>query len=180
MLIIGLMIDYVRDVFGSDELAKINNLLQNQSLESLLSSNGGSLEEFNDLIAGRADYVGYGTREAVVSVATTLIAEIANKYRLPYYRGGEHGITRAGVNGNWGAKCSRKTSTYGTSYDYCGMDCSGFVPWVIENAGFTISHTIATTSFGNLQGVKKVNLTNNALLKPGDLMYSSALVSFSS
>ena len=79
-----------------------------------------------------------------------------------------------GAEGNWG---STQCHTYanGQSYNYCGLDCSGFVTWAIYNGGFSIT-PLVTGGFQSLPGAEKVSLTNSAVLQPGDLLESSGHV----
>lgn len=158
--------DYILSTEGTEIL--------HQPLDSFLESKGTSLEEFNELIAKNVDNAGYGTRAGVVAAAVTLIGELGNNYgvKVPYYWGGGHydGVVD-GALGYWG---STQCHTYAnnTSYNYCGLDCSGFVPWAIKNGGFNMSQDLAG-NFKNLPGVKKVSLSNSPVLEPGDLLESS-------
>lgn len=162
-------IDYGDYVLSSD-----GHEILHQPLDSFLSSQGTSLEEFNDLIYENVEKAGYGTRAGVVAAAVTLIAELGNNYnvKVPYYWGGGHydGVVD-GALGYWG---STQCHTYanGQSYNYCGLDCSGFVPWAIKNGGFNIAQMLAG-DFQNLSGAQRVSLRNDAVLEPGDLLESS-------
>lgn len=162
-------IDYGDYVLSSD-----GHEILHQPLDSFLSSQGTSLEEFNALISDNVQQAGYGTRAGVVAAAVTLIAELGNNYnvKVPYYWGGGHydGVVD-GALGYWG---STQCHTYanGQSYNYCGLDCSGFVPWAIKNGGFNISQMLAG-DFQGLPGAQRVSLRNDAVLEPGDLLESS-------
>lgn len=164
-------IDYGDYVLSSD-----GDEILHQPLDEFLSSQGTSLEEFNALIASNVQENGYGTRAGVVTAAVTLIAELGNNYnvKIPYFWGGGHGIMATGAEGNWG---SSQCHTYanGQSYNYCGLDCSGFVPWAIYNGGFSIT-PLVTGGFQSLPGAERVSLTNSAVLQPGDLLESSGHV----
>lgn len=164
-------IDYGDYVLSSD-----GHEILHQSLDEFLSSKGTSLESFNNLIASNIQENGYATRAGVVTAAVTLIAELGNNYnvKVPYFWGGGHGNMAIGAEGNWG---STQCHTYanGQSYNYCGLDCSGFVAWAIYNGGFSITPLVAG-SFQRLSGAEHVSLTNSAVLQPGDLLESNTHV----
>lgn len=162
-------IDYGDYVLSSD-----GHEILHTPLDSFLTSKGTSLEEFSGLIASNVEKAGYGTRAGVVAAAVTLIAELGNNYgvKIPYYWGGGHydGVVD-GALGYWG---STECHTYanGQSYNYCGFDCSGFVPWAIKNGGFNIAQMLAG-NFKNLPGVQRVTLSSSSpVLQPGDLLES--------
>ena len=162
--------------YGDYVLSSDGHEILHQPLDEFLSSKGTSLEAFNNLIASNVEENGYGTRAGVVTAAVTLIAELGNNYnvKVPYFWGGGHGIMATGAEGNWG---STQCHTYanGQSYNYCGLDCSGFVTWAIYNGGFSIT-PLVTGGFQSLPGAEKVSLTNSAVLQPGDLLESSGHV----
>ena len=162
--------------YGDYVLSSDGHEILHQPLDEFLSSKGTSLEAFNNLIASNVQENGYGTRAGVVTAAVTLIAELGNNYnvKVPYFWGGGHGIMATGAEGNWG---STQCHTYanGQSYNYCGLDCSGFVTWAIYNGGFSIT-PLVTGGFQSLPGAEKVSLTNSAVLQPGDLLESSGHV----
>ena len=163
--------------YGDYVLSSEGDEILHQPLDQFLASKGTSLEEFNALIASNVEKNGYGTREGVVTAAVTLIAELGNNYnvKVPYFWGGGHadGVVD-GALGYWG---STQCHTYanGQSYNYCGLDCSGFVPWAIKNGGFNIT-PLVTGGFQSLPGAERVSLTNSAVLQPGDLLESSGHV----
>lgn len=162
-------IDYGDYVLSSD-----GHTILHEPLDSFLSKNGTSLEAFNGLIEKNVKKAGYGTRAGVVAAAVTLIAELGNNYnvKVPYYWGGGHadGVVD-GALGYWG---STQCHTYANnqSYNYCGLDCSGFVPWAIKNGGFNIAQMLAG-NFQNMSGVQRVSLSSSPVLEPGDLLESS-------
>lgn len=162
--------------YGDYVLSSDGHEILHQPLDEFLSSKGTSLEAFNNLIASNVEENGYGTRAGVVTAVVTLIAELGNNYnvKVPYFWGGGHGIMATGAEGNWG---STQCHTYanGQSYNYCGLDCSGFVTWAIYNGGFSIT-PLVTGGFQSLPGAEKVSLTNSAVLQPGDLLESSGHV----
>lgn len=163
--------------YGDYVLSSDGHEILHQPLDEFLSSKGTSLEAFNNLIASNVQENGYGTRAGVVTAAVTLIAELGNNYnvKIPYFWGGGHadGVVD-GALGYWG---STQCHTYanGQSYNYCGLDCSGFVPWAIKNGGFSIT-PLVTGGFQSLPGAERVSLTNSAVLQPGDLLESSGHV----
>lgn len=163
--------------YGDYVLSSDGHEILHQPLDEFLSSKGTSLEAFNNLIASNVQENGYGTRAGVVTAAVTLIAELGNNYnvKIPYFWGGGHadGVVD-GALGYWG---STQCHTYanGQSYNYCGLDCSGFVPWAIKNGGFNIT-PLVTGGFQSLPGAERVSLTNSAVLQPGDLLESSGHV----
>lgn len=163
-------IDYGDYVLSSD-----GHTILHQDLSSFLQSNGTSLEEFNSLIAENVEKAGSGTRAGVVAAAVTLIAELGNNYnvKVPYFWGGGH---ESAINdyakSNWGSS-SCYTYANNQSYNYCGLDCSGFVPWAIRNGGFNMSWARLAGTFQNISGASRVSLSNSAVLQPGDLLESS-------
>ena len=163
--------------YGDYVLSSEGDEILHQPLDQFLASKGTSLEAFNNLIASNVQENGYGTRAGVVTAAVTLIAELGNNYnvKVPYFWGGGHadGVVD-GALGYWG---STQCHTYanGQSYNYCGLDCSGFVPWAIKNGGFSIT-PLVTGGFQSLPGAERVSLTNSAVLQPGDLLESSGHV----
>ena len=162
--------------YGDYELSSDGHKILHEPLDSFLESQGSSLEEFNNLIASNVDDAGYGTRAGVVAASVTLIAELGNNYsvKIPYFWGGGHGQMKVGASGNWGSS-SCQAYANGQSYDYCGLDCSGFAAWAIYNGGFNIAARTAGT-FQNLPGARRVSLKGRAVLQPGDLLESSGHV----
>lgn len=164
--------------YGDYTLTSDDDTVLNQSLESFLSSNGSSLEEFNKLIEKNVENSGYGTRAGVVAAAVTLIGELGDNYgvKVPYYWGGGHadGVV-VGSLGYWGSTECR-TSANGRVYDRCGLDCSGFVPWAIKNGGFNMSQNLAS-NFQYINGARRVSLnSSSAVVQPGDLLESESHV----
>ena len=162
--------------YGDYTLSSSGDQILHTSIDSFLASNGSSLEEFNNLITSNVNDAGYGTRAGVGAAAVTLIAELGDNYnvKIPYFWGGGHGRVADGVVANWG---SNECHTYanGTSYNYCGLDCSGFVSWAIYNGGYNM-YPMSSGSFSNLAGAKRVSLKNSAVLQPGDLLDSNGHV----
>ena len=161
--------------YGDYVLSSDGNTILHQRLDTFLANNGSSLESFSGLIAKNVDKAGYGTRAGVVTAAVTLIGELGNKYgvKLPYYWSGGHydGVV-VGALGYWG---STECHIYANDqhYNYCGFDCSGFVPWAIKNGGYNMAQMLAS-DFQNIPGAEKVTLRSEiAVLQPGDLLESS-------
>lgn len=163
--------------YGDYQLTSDGNTILHEPLEDFLKKNGTSLEEFNELIASNVEDAGYGTRAGVVAAAVTLIAELGNNYgvKVPYYWGGGHydGVV-VGALGYWGSTQCHTTAN-GQSYDYCGLDCSGFVPWAIKNGGFNKGVGLAS-DFQYMPGANKVKLSNSPVMQPGDLLESDGHV----
>ena len=193
MLVVSLPIMYFSGFFGMDdvsanssgtvsdiaygdyELSSDGDEILHESLSSFLESKGSSIEEFNNLISSNVDAASYGTRAGVVAAAVTLIAELGNNYdvKIPYFWGGGHGQMITGAEGNWGSNQCR-ASANGRIYDYCGLDCSGFVAWAIRNGGFNIAARV-TGQFQDLPGAERVSLSSSsAVLAPGDLLESNS------
>lgn len=161
--------------YGDYELSSDGDEILHEPLDLFLESKGTSLEEFNNLIASNVEDAGYGTRAGVVAAAVTLIAELGNNYdvKIPYFWGGGHGQMITGAEGNWGSNQCR-ASANGRIYDYCGLDCSGFVAWAIWNGGFNIAARV-TGQFQDLPGAERVSLSSSsAVLEPGDLLESNS------
>lgn len=161
--------------YGNYVLSSEGHEILHEPLDGFLEKNGTSLESFASLIESNVKKNGYGTRNGVVAAAVTLIGELGNKYsvKVPYYWSGGHydGVV-VGPLGYWGSN-SCHTTANGQSYDYCGLDCSGFVPWAIKNGGFDIGK-MAASQFYTLSGAKKVTLSSSsAVVQPGDLLESS-------
>ena len=161
--------------YGDYVLSSEGHEILHQPLDQFLSSKGSSLDEFNKLISKNVDKAGYGTRAGVVTAAVTLIAELGNKYnvKVPYFWGGGHadGVVD-GALAKWGSS-SCYAYANDQSYNYCGLDCSGFVPWAIKNGGIDIAQMLAG-DFQNLPGAKRVSLNSGSpVLQPGDLLESS-------
>ena len=164
-------IDYGDYTLSSDGIPILH-----EPLDSFLEDNGSSLEEFNELIKDNVEEAGFGTRAGVVAAAVTLIGELGDNYnvKVPYYWGGGHydGVV-VGALGYWGSDADCTTFANGQTYDYCGLDCSGFVPWAIKNGGFNTYQRLAG-DFKNINGAEKVSLKKgSAVLQPGDLLESN-------
>lgn len=159
--------------YGDYELTSEGDPILHEPLDQFLESQGTSLEEYNELIADNVDDAGYGTRAGVVAASVTMVAELGNNYnvKVPYYWGGGHSsndLTGEAL-GKWG---STQCHTYANDqhYNYCGLDCSGFVAWALNAGGFQCGPTGAG-SFYKKSGAQKINLNpNSPVLQPGDIL----------
>ena len=151
-----------------------------ERLDTFLEKNGSSLAELNSKITENVNSAGVKTRGAVVAAATTLINEVA-KYgkKIPYTCGGGWGNRITGAQGDWGASHAKQCKTNCSKtkcYVQNGLDCSGFVRWALNTAGYSLPATGAA-SYQNVSGMRKVTLNSgSAVLRPGDLMASSGHV----
>ena len=159
--------------YGDYELTSEGDPILHEPLDQFLESQGTSLEEYNELIADNVDDAGYGTRAGVVAGSVTMVAELGNNYnvKVPYYWGGGHSsndLTGEAL-AKWG---STQCHTYANDqhYNYCGLDCSGFVAWALNAGGFHCGPTGAG-SFYKKSGAQKINLNpNSPVLQPGDIL----------
>lgn len=159
--------------YGDYELTSEGDPILHEPLDQFLESQGTSLEEYNELIADNVDDAGYGTRAGVVAGSVTMVAELGNNYnvKVPYYWGGGHSsndLTGEAL-AKWG---STQCHTYANDqhYNYCGLDCSGFVAWALNAGGFQCGPTGAG-SFYKKNGAQKINLNpNSPVLQPGDIL----------
>lgn len=162
--------------YNNYQLNTENSGILHEPLDSFLSSKGTSIDAFNQLIDANVKKAGYGTRAAVVAAAVTLIGELNDKYqvKIPYFWGGGHEGISTYAKSSWGSTACH-TYANNQNYNYCGLDCSGFVGWAIYNGGFKQVTTVAA-SYSSLSGAKNVNLTSSNVLNPGDLLASSSHV----
>jgi len=161
-------IDFSNYVLSSD-----GDQILHESLSGFLSSKGSSLESFNSIIEKNVKKAGYATRAGVVAAGVTLVAELGNVYgvKVPYFWGGGHsGSIDLYANATWGSSACHTTAN-GQNYNYCGLDCTGFVAWALYNGGFIPS---TRTNFTKMDGAKRVSLKDDyAVVQPGDLLESS-------
>ena len=170
-----------------------NNIIT-ADLETVLEQNGTSVEALNEYILSEIVNIGFGTRGAAVAVATSLVGGLYQNYRirLPYTLCGQHyctdfydesdinvnrpGNNFYGVDPKWGTRIHNQTSggyrfissEYDATYTNYGPDCSGFISWVLHNAGFD-NTVLGADALGNLGTKTQFNGTN--IGKPGDLVY---------
>lgn len=160
---------YLEDIY-----ARVNNR-QNNSTVTLASNTNSKLseDEINRLtseLKATVDSAGLKSRESAIAAAKFLSSNLAG---LPYFWGG---YTSSAIDINWytSKKVTAetegriKTQTKGNYYPY-GMDCSGFVSWVLNNAGYKVGYKVSS-ELGNLG--QKVKL-NDSRVKVGDLVWTN-------
>ena len=172
-----------------------NNLLT-IPIRDYLNNHGSSVESFNEFMLKNIVEAGFGTRAGAVSAAISLVGGLYQYFdiRIPYTLSGQHytknmlnengenvnrtGNTFYGLDPNWGSKIHNngnsdyhyKDGRYNHHYDYYGPDCSGFVPYIIHNAGFNISIT-SISSYRNRGKTQALNGTQVAI--PGDIIIAN-------
>lgn len=169
------------------------------TLRSHLLAKGTTAEEFNDYLLTTILQSGIGTRQAAVTAASNMVGGLYKYYgaRLPYTYCGQHyctltpksgsinrplnksAISFYGVDPDWGMEIEPFTytsddGTFGPYYRY-GPDCSGFVAWVLHNAGFTNAEG-GSSGYAGLGD--KVQLGGSRIAQPGDLMYHPGHIMF--
>lgn len=153
-------------------------------LDEWLDTKGTDMETFKKELRQAAGMAGPTcSRARAVRVATkTLDFLAARDGRLPYQWGWDEGIK--GLQSYWGSPVSGGRCFYDEDdqrtycYDTNGMDCAGFVAWVLNTAGFNVSPSGMTSyTDGTLHGARRVTLVSNeAKLRPGDVLTSSGHV----
>ncbi len=164
------------------------------SLDEFLTANGSSVEAFNEYILSEIMKVGFGTREAAVAVANATVGGLYQNYnaRIPYTLCGQHycndmrnsegsnvnrpGNSFYGVDPNWGTAIHNNSdgtyhyvsSEYNSIYTGYGPDCSGFISWILYNAGFK-AQVLGADTYGNLG--PRYQLAGYNVGKPGDLVH---------
>lgn len=164
--------------------------LLDEPLSDFLIRQGSSIDKMNFEITKAKNQVGGNcTRNGSIAVATKTLNIMASyDTRLQYFWGGGHSGTSdemKGVKANWGSnECSIRAN--GNHYNHCGLDCSGFVRWVLNTAGynvrsFCVGHDSNCSDLYNDQarvdslfpGAELVSTLSSAnKLKPGDVMFS--------
>lgn len=164
----------------------------NESLANVLRSKGTNINDFNEFILNNIVSAKVGTRQAAVSAALSLVWTLYDGYgvRLPYTWAGQHyetlykkgtqinlnhpAIGFYGADPNWGTKLPPYVAV-GVSFTNYGPDCSGFVSWVLHNAGYDNEHfTIRQRTLGTNYTISQSNFIG----KPGDIMVNSHHVVF--
>ena len=179
------------------ETSNGTNDIISTNLRTFLQNKNTSVQEFNEYILENIASAGYGTREGAIAAAVSLVGGLYQNYhvRIPYTMSGQHGGTIPslasghnlnhlatsfyGVDPEWGTRISNRsdgTFHYG-SYSYLkyGPDCSGFVAWVLHNAGFDVS-VLGANAFGQIGTQKSLNGTRVG--NPGDLMWKEGHIMF--
>lgn len=113
---------------------------------------------------------GYGTREAVCISAEYL----AYMEEVPYFWGGKR--TDPGVDTSWGEdRVIHSGDSRDGEISPWGLDCSGFVTWAIDNAGFEIgtSYTGGYIEYASEAYDFTVGNLKSGNIKPGDLLYKN-------
>ena len=188
------------EVIVSDLIVKMPNEFDFKKKK--LTCNKYSEEEnkiLDNILESRVNEVGISTRAAAVSVARFLTLEFP--YRINYfYENGRQTTNNVDGEGRYyhkglylneskynsitGSRTGPKTwgcSLYSNPvkrYDNNGLDCSGFVSWVLLNAGFDpkdvgagFADYLDLTDYGD---VKRVNNSILSSIKVGDLLHSYA------
>ena len=154
----------VKDTTNAQEL--------HEPLSTFLPSRGTSVDDLRQSIKSNVEEVGVGTREGVVVAAVSLVNFLYDNMhvRLPYYWSGEY--QQVGINPTFGGKTTPVTSKYGTTFNYAGFDCSGFVSWAIRNGGYNLSR-LTTSGFNSRFANDSCVITDsNCIGQPGDLINS--------
>ncbi len=144
--------------------------LEGKSLSDALSEKNSTIDDFNKEISSSIASAGLGTREGVVAAALSITSDLCSKYniRLPYEWGGGHSTKIELASGQWGSKLASPIYANDRSYNYSGLDCSGFVSWAIYNGGynFPLSSSEDFSKYG-----KTHSMTNDYVAKAGDLIH---------
>ncbi len=137
--------------------------------------NAEQLNNLNSELKNKINSAGFGTREAVVSVASYL-AE-GSGVKIPYWWGGKS--LADGFDPEWG--CGKAITAGGSSKQPkgsvhpFGLDCSGFTKWAIHAAGFKSNNIPegACNQSVNIPGTQKIkfNSANFNKVKVGDLVW---------
>lgn len=133
---------------------------KNQSLLSLLGQ--AKLDDWNSRLKNDVIAAGIGTNDAMATVAFDLIqGALDENLIVPYFWGGGHGVIHDAINGNWGGYATVGASGNrlqpSGSKQPNGLDCSGFVSWVLYNGGCTNFVSLLADDFMYLG--KKINIS---------------------
>lgn len=170
----------------------LDNVLT-RSLKSALNSQGISVEEFNEYLLTNILAAGVGTRDAAVAAAISLVWTLYDAYglRIPYTMCGQHycsdvymkdtttnvnrsAISFYGIDPNWGVELN-PYRYIDSLYSRYGPDCSGFVSWILHNAGFDNSHVLGAVAQGEMGPQYSLS---SFVGQPGDVLSNSEHIMF--
>lgn len=190
---------------GGDDHTSISTVdtdglrILNKPLDEFLLEKGSSIEEYNQAITTAKNMKGGNCkREAAVEVAVKTINYIAQYgVKLPYWLGGGHGDYPnnedfKGVKASWGSMIHTTRSGDATPD---GLDCSGFVRWILVTSGYnrtsfcvgnddnchglTASQSSVGAYFPGATYAGSISsLSANGRLKPGDIIFSSGHIMY--
>lgn len=131
-------------VVSNSSIRHSGNILKGTALKDYIKSKGGSLDDFNKLMARSVRAAGLYTKTGAATAGVTLATGLYQKYgvTIPYWRGGK--TSSIGAYGSWGIY--RNNPTY-EGYYYYGMDCDGFVNWTYLNTGIVYNSILANSYY---------------------------------
>ena len=131
-------------VISNSSIRHSGNILKGTALKDYIKSKGGSLDDFNKLMARSVRAAGLYTKTGAATAGVTLATGLYQKYgvTIPYWRGGK--TSSIGAYGSWGIY--RNNPTY-EGYYYYGMDCDGFVNWTYLNTGIVYNSILANSYY---------------------------------
>lgn len=155
---------------GNAVVTETCSQLSGKSLSDALVEHNTTIDDFNNNIKAKIESAGLKTREGVVAAALSITSDLCEEYkiRLPYEWGGGHGNKISLASGQWGSKLASPIYANDRSYNYSGLDCSGFVSWAIYNAGYDFP-VEGSDSFPNYGTTHPMN--SSFIAKPGDLIF---------
>ena len=181
-------VESVKNDTNAYNILPIENLkqLSGNNIADKIKKNGSSISDLNQKIKNAVIKEGKNTREAAVAAAATLINTLGSYgYLINYEWWGKY--EAIGVDERWGTilsdsqykrDCNDFADRYNNNGSRCwnefkwyGLDCSGFVKWIVIQA----SQNTSTSYFG---GVKHSfsSKTNYAQCQIGDPVYKSGHV----
>ncbi len=145
------------------------NSILNSNTVAILPLTNEQANIYATNLLSQINKAGFHTRAGTVSAAKYLATTFPG---LPYFWGGKSsGIS---INTKWGTPQEvtapgLNTQPQGTIHPF-GMDCSGFIHWALQNAGFNIG-IMTANSYRDKFKAYEVNLTSDQI-KPGDLIWN--------